>query len=147
MLGGAAEASGMGLSADAWKESLDALAQLEPKFATALERVGYPEPRISDRGYQTLLRAIIGQQVSVHAARAIWTKLEAAVGDINDPKALLATSDEALRGAGLSRQKMAYAKSLAEEITSGRLDLANLPEEDEAAIAQLTAIKGIGRWS
>jgi DNA-3-methyladenine glycosylase II len=56
-------------------------------------------------------------------------------------------SDEELRAVGLSRQKSSYARSLAEAVASGRLDLAALPEEDEAAIARLVAIKGIGRWS
>jgi DNA-3-methyladenine glycosylase II len=56
-------------------------------------------------------------------------------------------SDETLRAAGLSRQKVSYARSLAEEVTSGRLDFANLPADDEEAIAALTRIKGIGRWS
>ena len=56
-------------------------------------------------------------------------------------------SDDDLRAAGLSRQKAAYARSLAEEVTSGRLDLASLPQDDEEAIAALTRIKGIGRWS
>jgi DNA-3-methyladenine glycosylase II len=52
-----------------------------------------------------------------------------------------------LRAVGLSRQKSSYARSLAEGVTSGRLDLSALPEDDEEAIAQLVAIKGIGRWS
>jgi DNA-3-methyladenine glycosylase II len=60
---------------------------------------------------------------------------------------MAAASDEALRAAGLSRQKMSYARSLAEEVVSGRLDLAHLPADDEEAIALLTKIKGIGRWS
>ena len=55
--------------------------------------------------------------------------------------------DETLRAAGLSRQKASYARSLAEEVTSGRLDLDNLPADDEEAIAQLVKVKGIGRWS
>jgi DNA-3-methyladenine glycosylase II len=126
---------------------MDALAAIEPGFAAGLERVGYPEPRISAPGYVTLLRTIVGQQVSVAAARAIYAKLEAAVGEASDPAALIATSDEALRGAGLSRQKISYARSLAEQVASGALDLSNLAEADEAAIAQLVAIRGIGRWS
>jgi DNA-3-methyladenine glycosylase II len=137
----------MGLSADRLRAALDALAAAEPAFAAAIDRVGYPEPRIRERGYETLLRTIIGQQVSVAAAQAIWNKLAAAVGDIHDPAALSATTDEALRAAGLSRQKITYARSLAEEVTSGRLDFAALPADDEAAIAALTRIKGIGRWS
>jgi DNA-3-methyladenine glycosylase II len=127
--------------------ALDALAAIEPAFAAALDRAGYPEPRVRDRGYATLLRTIIGQQVSVAAAQSIWNKLEAQVGDLTDPETIAAASDEQLRAAGLSRQKASYARSLAEEVTSGRLDFAQLSEDDEEAIAQLVSIKGIGRWS
>jgi len=137
----------MGIAAEALKASLDALAAADPAIAAALVGSGYPEPRTSERGYPTLLRTIIGQQVSIASARAIWTKLEAAIGDVHDPARMAEASDELLRSAGLSRQKMSYARSLAEEIASGRLDLDRLPEDDEAAIAELVRIKGIGRWS
>ncbi len=132
---------------EALRRSLDALAEREPRIAAALGAVGYPEPRISEPGYQTLLRAIVGQQVSVRAAASMWAKLTAAVGDPPDPRALLAASDETLRAAGLSRQKASYARSLAEEVVSGRLDFAGLPEDDEEAIAELVRVKGIGRWT
>ena len=137
----------MGLSADQLRTALDALAATEPALAAALARVGYPEPRIRARGYATLLRTIIGQQVSVKAAASIWAKLEAVVGDLDDPATIARATDEQLREAGLSRQKASYARSLADEVTSGRLDLANLPADDEEAIAALSRIKGIGRWS
>ncbi|MDQ2893047.1 MAG: DNA-3-methyladenine glycosylase 2 family protein [Pseudomonadota bacterium] len=137
----------MGLTAERLNPAIDALAILEPAFAAALARVGYPAPRLRDRGYATLLRTIVGQQVSVKAADSVWRKLEAAVGDPTDPNAITAASDEALRACGFSRQKSGYAKSLADEVTSGRLDLANLPCDDEEAIAALTRVKGIGRWS
>lgn len=137
----------MGLTAERLNPAIDALAILEPAFATALARVGYPAPRLRDRGYATLLRTIVGQQVSVRAADSVWRKLEAAVGDPTDPHAIIAASDETLRACGFSRQKSSYAKSLADEVTSGRLDLANLPLDDEEAIAALTRVKGIGRWS
>ena len=137
----------MGLTADQLKASLDALAEREPLIAAAIGRVGYPPPRIRDRGYETLLRTIIGQQVSVAAAQSIWNKMAAQLGVLADPGNIARASDEDLRAAGLSRQKTAYARSLAEEVTSGRLDFARLPEEDEEAIAQLIRIKGIGRWS
>ncbi|WP_404334593.1 DNA-3-methyladenine glycosylase family protein [Sphingomonas sp. MMS12-HWE2-04] len=137
----------MGLSADQIKASIDALAAVEPAFAAALERAGYPEPRLRDRGYETLLRTIVGQQVSVAAAQSIWNKLAAVLGNLTDPGTVARASDEQLRAAGLSRQKAGYARSLAEEVTSGRLDLENLPADDEEAIAALTRIKGIGRWS
>jgi DNA-3-methyladenine glycosylase II len=137
----------MGLSAERLAASLDALAAIEPAFAAGLARVGYPPPRIRERGYQTLLRTIVGQQVSVHAANAVWRKLEAAFGEATPPDAIAVASDEALRACGLSRQKAGYARSLADEVTSGRLDLSCLPDDDEAAIAQLVRVKGIGRWS
>jgi DNA-3-methyladenine glycosylase II len=137
----------MGIPAEALKESLDALAAREPKIAAALAHAGYPEPRISNRGYETLLRAIIGQQVSIKAAASMWAKLVALVGDPPEPAKLLEASDETLRAAGLSRQKASYARSLAEEVLSGRLAFDNLPGDDEEAIERLVRVKGIGRWT
>lgn len=137
----------MGLSAQRLKESLDALAVIEPAFAAALGRAGYPEPRLRERGYQTLLRTIVGQQVSVAAASAVWTRLETALGPACPPDRLLAADHDALRACGLSRQKQGYARSLAELVLSGALDLDALSPDDEDAIAALTTIKGIGRWS
>lgn len=137
----------MGLPADQLHASLAALARIETAFARGIERVGLPEPRISEPGYATLLRTIVGQQVSVHAARAVWNRLTEALVDITDPARLIAASDERLRAAGLSRQKTGYARSLAGLVGSGELDLAHLSDDDEQAIAGLTRIKGIGRWS
>ena len=138
----------MGLSADQLREALDALSAREPAIAAAVARVGYPEPRIRDRGVATLLRTIVGQQVSYQSADAVWRRLEEALGgDATNTAAWIAASDETLRGAGLSRQKLGYARSLAGLVESGELDLANLPANDEAAIAELVKVKGIGRWS
>jgi len=149
MLGGEGEDKGaiVGIKAEDLRNSLDELAAREPRIAAALAAAGYPEPRISEPGYQTLLRAIVGQQVSVKAAASMWAKLVALVGDPPDPEALIAASDETLRAAGLSRQKASYARSLAEEVVSGRLDFARLSGDDEEAIAELVRVKGIGRWT
>ena len=136
-----------GIKAEDLRRSIEALAASDQAISAALAASGHPEPRENAPGYVTLLRTIVGQQVSVASARAIWTKLEAQIGDPSDPAAMAAASDEAIRAAGLSRQKMSYARSLAEEVVSGRLDLANLPQDDEEAIAELVRIKGIGRWS
>jgi DNA-3-methyladenine glycosylase II len=132
---------------DTLHESLDALTALEPSFAGVLERYGRPDPRCSPPGATTLLRTIIGQQVSVAAARSMWAKLEAAYGSPPEHAALLEASDEDLRASGVSRQKAGYVRSLAGLVLCGELDLDGLPEEDEDAIALLTRIKGIGRWS
>lgn len=137
----------MGLSTTQLHEHLDALAARDPRFAAALELAGYPEPRMRERGYVTLLRTIVGQQISFKAADAVWKKVEAAVGAIADPRSLMARTDEDLRAAGLSRQKIGYARSLAELVASGALDLTALPQDDEEAIALLVRVKGIGRWS
>ncbi len=137
----------MGLSADHLSRSLTALAALEPAFARALDRVGVPAPRIMAPGYATLLRTILGQQVSVSSAQAVYVRMAALLGDMDDPRRLIATDDEALKGCGLSRQKLGYVRSLAGLVASGEVDLARLPTDDEAAIAELVRIRGIGRWS
>ena len=137
----------MGLSAEQLTAGLDAVAASEPAIASALARTGYPEPRIRERGYRTLLRTLVGQQVSIAAAASVWRKLEALLGEDIPPEALLAADFDALRACGLSRQKQGYARSLCELVVSGELDLAGLPADDEEAIAQLVRIKGIGRWS
>jgi DNA-3-methyladenine glycosylase II len=126
---------------------VEALASREPAFARVIEEHGVPEPRNSEPGAHTLLRTIVGQQVSVAAARSMWSKLEGAFGSPPDLNRLLAASDEEMRAAGMSRQKAGYIRSLAQLVTSGELDLSDLPEDDEEAIALLTKIKGIGRWS
>ena len=129
------------------RAAVEALASREPAFAKVVELHGVPEPRSSDPGAQTLLRTIVGQQVSVAAARSMWAKLEAAFGSPPDLAKLLAATDEEMRAAGMSRQKSGYIRSLADLVLSGELKLADLPQGDEEAIALLTRIKGIGRWS
>ncbi len=137
----------MGLSANQIKTALDAIAKIEPGMARALKLADYPEPRIREPGYETLLRTIVGQQVSVKAAASIWNKLAAGLGDLSDPHSVLGKQEDTLRSYGLSRQKQSYAISLAQLVVDGELDLMNLPTDDEEAIALLTKVKGIGRWS
>ena len=137
----------MGQSAAAIKDGLDHVAALEPLIGAAIVRAGYPEPRIRSTGYVTLLRTIVGQQVSVAAAASVWNKLAALLGDDIPPEALLAAHFDDLRACGFSRQKQGYARSLCELVVSGELNLDALPADDEEAIAELTRIKGIGRWS
>ncbi len=129
------------------RAQVEALAALEPAFAEVVQTRGIPGPRSSTPGAHTLLRTIVGQQVSVAAARSMWAKLEAAYGFPPDLAAILDATDEDLRAAGISRQKAGYVRSLSQLVLSGELDLAALPEDDEEAIALLTKIKGIGRWS
>jgi DNA-3-methyladenine glycosylase II len=129
------------------RKAVKALAEREKAFAAVVDKHGIPEPRSSEPGTHTLLRTIVGQQVSVAAARSMWSKLEAAFGSPPDLNLLLAATDEDVRAAGISRQKAGYIRSLAELVISGELDLHALPEDNEEAIAHLIRIKGIGRWS
>lgn len=137
----------MGLSAVAIGEGLDRIAAIEPGFARALERAGYPEPRIRERGHATMLRTIVGQQVSVAAAASMWRRFEDFAGARMDPERILAADFDTLRACGLSRQKQGYVRSLCKLVLAGALDFDSLPADDEEAIALLTRVKGIGRWS
>jgi DNA-3-methyladenine glycosylase II len=137
----------MGLTAERIADGMDGLAARDPRFAAARARHGLPEPRIRPRGYETLLRAIVSQQVSTAAAASIWRKLEAQIGDLHVPERLIAVSPEELRAAGLSRMKASYAQSLAQHVADGSLPLDALPVDDEAAIARLSSVRGLGRWS
>ena len=137
----------MGLTASQIETALDEVAEREPAIARALKVAGYPETRIRETGYKTLLRTIVGQQISVAAATSMWNKLEGELGADFTPACLLERDFDTLRACGLSRQKQGYARSLCELVTADELDLTNLPTDDEDAIAQLTRIKGIGRWS
>ncbi|MGB7654853.1 MAG: DNA-3-methyladenine glycosylase 2 family protein [Novosphingobium sp.] len=137
----------MGLSAAQLKHGIDAVAAMEPGFAHAVEVAGYPEPRIRPRGYGTLMRTIVGQQVSVAAAASMWRKFEAHAGEELDPQRVLDADFDTLRACGLSRQKQGYMRSLCELVVTGQLDFEALPKDDEEAIVQLMLIKGIGRWS
>jgi len=134
-------------SSNSIRKHVEELASRERAFARVIEEHGVPEPRSSEPGAHTLLRTIVGQQVSVAAARSMWAKLEAAFGSPPNLDRLLKASDEEMRAAGMSRQKAGYIRSLAQLVTSGELDLTKLPADDEEAIALLTKIKGIGRWS
>jgi DNA-3-methyladenine glycosylase II len=137
----------MGLSADQIKAGLDAVATLEPGIARALAKAGYPEPRIRDRGHVTMMRTIVGQQVSVAAAASMWRKFEDFAGPGFDPARVLSADFDTLRACGLSRQKQGYMRSLCELVEARKIDFDALPTDDEEAIAELTLIKGIGRWS
>lgn len=114
-----------------------------------IEAAAGPLPwRTRAPGFPGLLRAICGQQISNGAAAAIWRRLSAIPGALT-PEGLLALDDATLCGvAGLSRPKAAHARALAEACGSGRLDLAALDGmEDEAAIAHISSVRGLGRWT
>lgn len=96
--------------------------------------------------FRTLVRAIVGQQVSIAAAQTIYDRLAAATGPT--PERILATAEPELRACGLSGAKAASVRDLAEHVLDGRLDLSGLADlGDEEAIAALVQVRGIGVWS
>ncbi len=124
------------------REGCDWLARAEPRFAHALERAGPPPLRRRAGGFPALLRTICAQQLSVAAADSVWRRLCEMGAD--DAARLAALSEDDLRGCGLSRPKIRYARAIA----AAEIDydaLARLPEDE--AIATLTRLPGIGVWT
>ena len=127
-------------------EGIAALAG-EPVFRTILERAGRPRFRRRRNGLGTLLHIILEQQVSIDAAAAMFRRLALICRPLA-PEPFLALDDATLRACGFSRQKMAYARNLADAVRRGAFDFARLAEADDAAaLAALLGLKGIGRWS
>jgi DNA-3-methyladenine glycosylase II len=119
----------------------------EPVFAEILKRAGPPRFRRRRNGFGTLLHIILEQQVSIDAAAAMHARLVELCRPLA-PETFLALDDATLRSCGFSRQKMGYARALAELVATGRIDFARLgAAEDEVALADLLSIRGIGRWS
>jgi DNA-3-methyladenine glycosylase II len=127
---------------DCVAEGAEWLAAREPRFAHALTLIDPLPLRREPDGFAALLRAIVGQQVSVASARAIWTRLEAA--GLTEAAAMAVATDEALRAVGLSRQKARYGRALAQaEIDF--IGLRNVP--DVEVVKSLVAVPGIGVWT
>jgi DNA-3-methyladenine glycosylase II len=129
-------------TADCVAEGAEWLAAREPAFARALPLVGPLPLRREPDGFAALLRAIVGQQVSVASARAIWARLEGA--GLTGAEAMARASDEELRAAGLSRQKARYGRALAQ----AGIDFNALRAVPDAEVVRtLVAVPGIGVWT
>jgi DNA-3-methyladenine glycosylase II len=127
--------------------ALAALAAADPDMGRAIALIGPPPERWYGGGFSGLLHIMIGQQVSIASAAAIWGRL-AALADPLTPAFILGLQDADLRAVGFSRQKMVYARALAQAIVDGTVDLEALQSlGDEAAIAALMNLKGVGRWT
>ena len=129
------------------RAALDALVAADPRLAR-IEAAAGPLPwRVRGGGFAGLLQIVVGQQISNQAALAIWRRIEAHPR-LLQPDGLLAADEAVLRGVGLSRPKVAHARSLAAAFAAGQLSadaLARLP--DPGAVAAITAVRGLGPWS
>ena len=123
----------------------------DPALARVIERVGRCTfaPRAEGTHFDAVVRAIVSQQLSTKAASTIHGRILAIYGGRSPtPAELLATPDEALRAAGLSRQKLGYLRDLATRASNGDVPFERLHELDDAAIVEaLTSVKGVGRWT
>jgi DNA-3-methyladenine glycosylase II len=132
------------------QEAIDDVASRDPVLADLVARVGpiRHRPRDADGPFAALARAIVFQQLAGAAARAIYGRVRAAVGDVLTPEALNAASDAELRAAGLSANKLASLRDLSAKVLDGTVILTHTSRRsDEELIERLTTVRGIGRWT
>lgn len=130
-----------------WARAKRQLSAADPVLGSLILR--YKGLTLASRGdaFQTLARSIVGQQISVKAAQSVWARFAAAVGDMQ-PRRVLKLSENQLRGCGLSGQKVKYLRDLSERFADDTIDVARWHAmDDETLIADLTQVKGIGRWT
>ncbi len=130
-----------------WNEATRALSERDPVMRALI--AAYPSSVMSSRGqpFYTLVRSVVGQQISVKAADSIWARFEALVGEVS-PKRVLAYNIPALRSVGLSERKAQYVHAVAVFFESNRVGANYWDERSDAhIIAELTSIRGIGRWT
>lgn len=108
----------------------------------------FEEPRLSSRGdlFATLIKSIVGQQISVIAASAVWSRLFDLVGEVN-PESILAKTHEELRQVGLSNRKVEYIVGIAEAWTEGLSEIDWEQMSDEEVVQELVKLRGVGRWT
>jgi DNA-3-methyladenine glycosylase II len=126
------------------------LRQADPVLCRIIERVGPYRIQHRDPDFETIARSIVFQQLSGKSARAIFGRLKEATGDGGrmEPERILALTPAAMRSVGLSQQKAAYLRDLAEKSQAGVIDFAGLPRlSDEQVIEHLTVVKGVGLWT
>jgi DNA-3-methyladenine glycosylase II len=130
-----------------WDKARRALARKDPVMAAIMRR--HPKVSMMRRGeaFMTLARAICGQQISVKAAQSVWNRVCECVGDIT-PQNVLRRKRPQLRACGLSDRKVEYIADLAQHFADGKIHERRWPEmDDEAIIAELVDVRGIGRWT
>jgi DNA-3-methyladenine glycosylase II len=132
---------------DYWDRAKRALSKKDPVMAAIIR--AHPKVFMMPRGepFFTLARAIVGQQISVKAAQSVWNKLAACCSTVK-PETILAKPRTELRACGLSDRKTEYIADLAQHFADGKIHVHRWPEmDDEAIIAELTEVRGIGRWT
>jgi 3-methyladenine DNA glycosylase/8-oxoguanine DNA glycosylase len=130
--------------------AIDDVAARDPVLAHLVSLAGpiTHRPNDPDGHFGALVRSIVFQQLAGHAAQAIYQRVRSTVGNTLTPEALTAASDEALRAAGLSANKLASLRDLSARVLDGTVDLHRMPSlSDDDIIAELVTVRGIGRWT
>ena len=128
-------------------KAVRALCRQDRDLARAFAEAGMPPPRSRPAGFASLVDIVLAQQVSTASHRAIRQRLLDKVGSVT-PESLLSLGELDFAAIGFSRQKVIYARGLAEAVAEGRLDLIRVAAlADEEAMAELVALKGVGRWT
>ena len=124
------------------------VAQRDADVARTLAQIGFPQARESPQGFESFVRTVTAQQVSTHAARAIFERVKVGIGGQCSPEALHLQDEESLRAMGLSRPKARYLLGMAAAALTGDFQPSALPAmSDTEAIAHIKALKGFGQWS
>src|SRR6202041_2563489 len=124
------------------------LKKVDPIMAAVIERVGVCNMQFGEPTFHALAESILYQQLNGKAAATIFDRFTAAAGDPLTPAGILKLTDAQMRGVGLSRQKTAYLRDLAEKTAAGLLEFERMPDmPEEEVIAHLTQVKGVGVWT
>lgn len=130
------------------RKAINHLKKSDPVLAAIIARVGPCRMQYGDPTFHNLAESILYQQLNGKAAATIFDRFTALAGDPLTPQGILALTDAQMRGVGLSRQKTAYLRDLAEKTAAGLLEFERMPEMAEAdVIAHLTQVKGVGVWT
>ncbi len=130
-----------------WKEARSALLCTDPVLGRLIVAAKGSVLRPRNDAFYSLSRSIVGQQISVHAAQAVWQRLIARLGEMT-PTEVSSHSEEALHSCGLSRRKAGYLLGLAEHFNEGGFGQSSWDRmDDETVVDTLVKIKGIGRWT
>jgi DNA-3-methyladenine glycosylase II len=136
------------VSGKRWDQAIEHLRTVDPRWSPIVDRVGPCLLRPKRDAFNTLVRAIIGQQISTTAAQTVDKRLRLLAGDPHHPGRLIETGHEGLRSCGLSGVKSRYILNLAEAVHEGRLPVTRLGRlTDDQIKEKLTAIKGVGPWT
>lgn len=129
------------------QEAVPHLIEKDPMFQYILDEYGMPGFPNRPEGFESLCKTILEQQVSLDSARAVFNRLKLHLGDFS-PENVVAATDEAIRACGITRQKTAYIKALADAVLSGEVDFESYRADEPDRVRQeLIKVKGIGNWT